>query len=92
VTANAGGQTIPIKLELKQEGAALSGSMSSPVGGGTLTEGKVTGNMLTGTFKVEVQGQAMEMKMEGTMEGDKMTGTLSGPGLPPITFTATKDK
>ncbi len=24
------------------------------------------------------------------IEGDKMTGTLSGPGLPPLTFTATK--
>jgi len=30
--------------------------------------------------------------LEGTTEGDKMTGTLSGVGLPPITFTATKEK
>jgi hypothetical protein len=92
MTADAGGQTIPITLDLKQDGATLSGSMSSAVGGGTLTDGKVSGNMATGIFKVEVQGQAMELKLEGTMEGDKMTGTLSGVGLPPITFTATKEK
>jgi hypothetical protein len=92
MTANAGGQTIPVTLELKQDGATLSGSMSSPMGGGTLTDGKVSGNMAMGTFKVEIQGQAMELKLEGTTEGDKMTGTLSGVGLPPISFTATKEK
>ncbi len=92
MTADAGGQTIPIQLELKQDGAALSGSLSSAMGGGTLTEGKVSGKTLMGTFKVEVQGQPMELKMEGAIDGDKMTGTLSGPGLPPITFTATKEK
>jgi hypothetical protein len=92
MTADAGGQTIPITLELKQDGAALNGSLSSPMGGGTLTEGKVSGKSLIGTFKVEVQGQPMELKMEGAIDGDKMTGTLSGPGLPPITFTATKEK
>ncbi len=92
MTANTGSETIPITLELKQAGAALSGSMASPVGGGNMTDGKVSGNMAMGTFKVEVQGQAMELKMEGTIEGDKMTGTLSGVGLPPITFTATKEK
>ncbi|MDQ3712822.1 MAG: S9 family peptidase [Acidobacteriota bacterium] len=92
MTANAGGQTIPVTLELKQDGATLSGSMSSPMGGGTLTDGRVSGNMAMGTFKVEIQGQAMELKLEGTTEGDKMTGTLSGVGLPPITFTATKEK
>ena len=92
MTANAGGQTIPITLELKQDSANLSGTLSSAMGGGTLTDGKVSGNTVMGTFKVEVQGQATELKLEGIMEGDKMTGTLSGAGLPPITFTATKGK
>jgi len=92
MTADAGGQAISINLDLKQDGAALSGSMSSSVGAGTLTDGKVSGKTLMGIFKAEVQGQPIDLKMEGTVEGDKMTGTLSGPGLPPITFTATKDK
>jgi hypothetical protein len=92
MTANAGGQTFPITLDLKQDGANLRGTLSSAMGGGTLTDGKVSGNMAMGTFKVEIQGQARELKMEGMTEGDKLTGTLSGVGLPPITFTATKEK
>lgn len=92
MTADAGGQQLPITLDLKQDGANLSGSLNSAMGGGTMASGKVSGNAATGTFKVEVQGQAMELQMEGTIEGDKMTGTLSGPGLPPISFTATKEK
>ncbi len=43
-----------------------------------------------GTAKVSVQGQPMELKMEGTIDGDKMTGTFSGPGIPLVTFTAIK--
>jgi hypothetical protein len=90
LTAQAGGQQIPITLELKQDGSVFNGSLSSALGGGTIQNGKVSGNMLVGTAKVDVQGQPMELKLEGTIEGDKMTGTLSGPGLPPISFTATK--
>ncbi len=90
LTANAGGQEIPISLELKQDGANLSGALSSAMGGGTIESGKVSGNALTATAKVEVQGQPMELQIEGTIDGGKMTGTMSGPGLPEITFTATK--
>ncbi len=91
LTANAGGgQQIPITLELKQNGAAVTGSLASAMGGGTIENAKVSGKMLVGTAKVEVQGQQMELKIEGTIEGDKMIGTLSGPGLPPISFTAAK--
>ncbi len=92
LTADADGQIIPITLELKQDGAALSGSMSSPMGGGAVKNGKVSGNLFTGTALVEVQGQQLEITLEGTIDGDKMTGTISGPGLPPISFTATKAK
>jgi hypothetical protein len=90
LTADVGGQTLPITLELKQDGAAVTGSLSSPMGGGAVKSGKVSGNSFTGTASVEVQGQQMEITLEGTIEGDKMTGTISGPGLPPIKFTAVK--
>ncbi len=92
LTADANGQVIPITLELKQDGAGLSGSLSSPMGGGAVKSGKVSGNLFTGTALVDVQGQQLEISLEGTIDGDKMTGTISGPGLPPISFTATKAK
>ncbi|HEY0659442.1 MAG TPA: S9 family peptidase, partial [Pyrinomonadaceae bacterium] len=90
LTADVGGQTLSITLELKQDGAALSGSLSSPMGSGAIKSGKVSGNSFTGTALIDVQGQQMEITLEGTIDGDKMTGTISGPGLPPITFTAIK--
>lgn len=92
MTANADGMTIPVTLEFKQENAAVSGSMASDHGSGTLADGKLTGNYLTGTFKAVIQGNPADLKIEGFVEGDKMTGTLNGAGLPTINFTATKDK
>ena len=92
MTADANGMTIPVTLELKQDGAKLSGSMNSEHGGGTMSDGKISDNKIIGIFKAEIQGQAVDLQMEGTIDGDKMTGTLSGEGLPPLTFTATKEK
>src|SRR5688572_23012853 len=86
MVANAGGQEIQIALDIKQEGAGFSGTMSSMLGGGSVEKGAVSANNVKGVIKAEVQGQMMEIQMEGKVEGNKMTGTLSGTGLPPITF------
>jgi dipeptidyl aminopeptidase/acylaminoacyl peptidase len=92
MTADAGGQSIDIILDLKQEGAGFNGSMSSMLGAGTIEDGKVSGNNVTCSVKADVQGQAMTLALEGKIEGDKMTGTLTAPGLPIIPFTAAKAK
>ena len=92
LNADVGGQTLPITLELKKDDAVLSGSLSSPMGGGTVKNAQVTGNLFTGTASVNFQGQQMEIALKGMINGDKMTGTISGPGLPPISFTAIKGK
>ena len=90
--ADVGGQVIEINLDLKQTEADFNGTVNSMLGGGTVENGKVSGNYIIGDVKVTVQGQAVTLKMDGTVDGDKMTGNLAGPGLPPITFTATKEK
>jgi dipeptidyl aminopeptidase/acylaminoacyl peptidase len=92
MAADAGGQVIDIALDLKQDGANVSGTLSSMLGGGSINKGIVSGDNFTGTASVEVQGQIMSLQIEGKIIGDKMTGTMSGPGLPPISFTATKNK
>jgi hypothetical protein len=92
LTAKADGQMIPITLELKQEGAFLKGSLSSPIGGGVVKSAQITGNLFTGTASVNFQGQQMEIALKGTIDGDKMTGTISGTGLPAIPFTGIKGK
>ena len=90
VLANAGGQELPIDIEFKQNGASFDGSMSSALGAGTVEKGKVSGSNMTGILKVDIQGHPSELTIEGKVEGDKMSGTITGTGLPPITFTATK--
>ncbi|HEY0460422.1 MAG TPA: alpha/beta fold hydrolase [Pyrinomonadaceae bacterium] len=88
---DANGQTIQIAMELKQTDKDFSGTTSSMLGGGTVENGKVTGNTLQGLMKAIVQGQSLDIKMDGTVEGDTMKGTLDSPyGVLP--FTATKDK
>ena len=64
--------------------------MASEPGNGTVQNGKVSGNTFTGIINAEIQGQQMEIRMNGTIDGGKMSGTMSGQGLPPISFTATK--
>jgi hypothetical protein len=90
LTANAGGQELPITMDLTQTGGDFSGSLNSMMGGGKIEGGKVSGKNIVGTARVDVQGQSMEIKIEGVIDGDKMTGTIAGPGLPPISFTGVK--
>ena len=91
MSADANGQEIQIALDLRQDGAGFSGTISSMLGGGSVEKGVISANNLKGIIKAEVQGQMIEIQMEGKVEGSKMTGTLSGAGLPSITFTAKKD-
>jgi dipeptidyl aminopeptidase/acylaminoacyl peptidase len=89
--ADANGQTVQIAMDLKQTEDKFDGTLNSMLGGGSVENGKVSGSNVQGTAKVTVQGQAIEMKMDGTVEGETMKGTLDGPfGM--IPFTATKDK
>lgn len=92
MSAHAGPQAMEIAVEIKQDGANFSGTLSSMLGGGTIEKGVVSGNNFTATVNVDVQGQVMQLKMEGKMDGEKMVGTLTGPGIPEVPFTATKAK
>ncbi|HMJ09106.1 MAG TPA: S9 family peptidase, partial [Pyrinomonadaceae bacterium] len=92
MVADVNGQQVEIALELKQDGAGFDGSMVSHLGAGTIDQGKIAGKNLTGLMHADVNGTPMEIAIAGMVEGDSMTGTLAGAGLPPITFTASKNK
>lgn len=91
ITANLNGQEVPISLDIKQEGSKISGAMSSPHGDGTMENGTVSGVQVKGTIKAVVQGQPMDFELDGKIEMDTMTGTLSGGGFT-LPFTAKKAK
>jgi dipeptidyl aminopeptidase/acylaminoacyl peptidase len=90
VTANVGGDSVEVMLDLKQSGADFTGTVSSMHGSGTVENGKVSGNNLTGLMKIEIQGQPFEIQLDAKVEGDKITGTMTGAGLPQISFSGTK--
>jgi dipeptidyl aminopeptidase/acylaminoacyl peptidase len=90
LVADAGNQ-ITIAMELKQDGANFTGGTFATIGSGTIEGGKVSGNNFTALLKADIQGQIVELQMEGKIDGNKMSGTFSGGGFGSIPFTATKD-
>lgn len=94
LTLDFQGQQLPVTLTLKQTDAKVSGTLDSMMGKGEINDAKVSGNKLTAVAKTQIQGQAMELNIVGTIEGDTMKGTVTIPlpGAPPLTFTGTKAK
>jgi zinc protease len=86
------GQSLPISMTLKQEGEKLSGTLESGLGGGTVEDGKIEGNKFSANGKIEVQGQPVDLKIVGNVDGKSMKGTVtpSIPGFSDLPFTGTK--
>ena len=94
LTIDFQGQAVPVTLTLKQDNAKVSGTLDSAMVKGEMTDAKVSGNKIIGVVKTQMGGQAMELNISGTVEGDTMKGTVTipMPGAPPLTFTGTKAK
>lgn len=86
------GQLVAVLLELKQTGDSISGTMSSDVGGGTVKSGKLTGKLIKATITADVQGQPTELQLEGTIDGEKFSGTILAQGLGSFPFTGMRRK
>ncbi len=92
LVANASGQMIDIGVDLKQDGAVLTGTTTSQMGNGTIDGGKVSGKTFTATLHADIQGQSVDFVMTGTIDGDKMTGTFSNPAFGQVPFSAARSK
>ncbi len=75
LVANAGGQSIQILVDFKQTGSDFTGTTSSDMGNGTIDGGKITERRLPASC-ADIQGNVVDFNIEGTLDGDKMTGTL----------------
>ena len=87
---DAGGQQVAVVFDLKQDGAAFTGSSTSELGAGSIVGGKVSGKNMSCTMKADIQGQAMDIVIEGKIDGAKMTGTMNVPGFGLLPFNAEK--
>ncbi len=82
LTIDFQGQKLPVSLTLEQTDGKVSGKLDSMLGEGKIENGKVAGNSLSAVAVLETQGQAFEISINGSVENEEITGTLSGPKLP----------
>jgi len=85
------GQQVQVTMDLKQDGDKFTGATFASIGDGTIEGGKVSGNTFTAILKASVQGQIVDFQMEGKIDGNKLSGTLTNPGFGALPFTATKE-
>jgi Predicted Zn-dependent peptidases len=92
LTLEVQGQKLPVALDLKQKDEKVAGRLESMLGEGEIAGGKVVGNKITATATISIQGQTLELNINGTVKGDEMNGTLTAPIIPePVQFSGKKE-
>lgn len=78
-------------MNLKQDGSALTGTISGGRGDQTISDGKVEGDNVSFVINVEFQGNKIAQNYKGTVSGSeiKFTREVAGRGNP-VEFTAKK--
>ena len=85
------GQSIPISLNLNQTADKVSGTLETMFGNGEISTGKVKGDKVIATANAEMQGQAVEFNINGSVEGNTINGSLTSTMIPmPLDFTGTR--
>ena len=83
-----GGMGMKFTVEFVQEEAALSGRMISSFGAFEFTGGVVSGNTFSFEMNISAGGQTIDLFISGSVEGEKMTGTVVQGGAGSSEFTA----
>lgn len=87
------GQRLPVTMTLSQTGSNLTGTLKTMLGDGEIDDGTVSGNRLAATAKAEMQGQSVEFKISGTVDGNSMSGSITAPIVPdPLSFTGSREE
>jgi len=87
------GQQLPVALTLEQADDVISGELETMLGNGKIADGKLNGKKLTATAIAEMEGNTVEFVINGSIDGDSMTGTISAPIIPePLSFTGMRDE
>jgi hypothetical protein len=89
-----GGQTRETTFTFKAEGEKLTGTVSGMQGDNPISDGKISGDEISFTVKVNFQGNEVTLLYKGKVSGDeiKMTRTRQGGDQPGQEFTAKKAK
>lgn len=73
-------------LDLKTDGASLTGSQQAAQGSGPVENGKVDGNSLSWSAKIS-SPMPMTLDFTGTVEGDKLSGSVKAGSFGSFPFT-----
>ncbi len=91
ITIEIPGQTLPGTLALTQQGAGLTGTMSTELTGtAPIKDGKVTSDGFSFSATVNAGGTQMEITVTGKITGNQISGTIDSP-QGAIPFTGTKN-
>ena len=83
---------IDSKLTLRKEGNTYSGTFSSHMGEAALRDISITGNQLRAIAGMNIGGQAVDVTISGTIEGDTIRGAITVPQMGAFDFTGSKPK
>jgi hypothetical protein len=89
-----GGQTRETTFTFKAEGEKLTGTVSGMQGDNPIADGKISGDEISFTVKLNFQGNERTLLYKGKISGDeiKMTRSLQGGDQPGQEFTAKRVK
>jgi imidazolonepropionase-like amidohydrolase len=83
--------TIPGTLVLNQEGSNVTGTITTTLASSQFSNGTSQGNTFRASFSADLQGQSMELTIDGRVSGNEMSGTIGGPfGV--ANFTGTRPR
>jgi hypothetical protein len=91
ITIEVPGQSVPGTLALTQQGAVLSGTISTQLTGtAPIKDGKVTSDGFSFSATVDYSGSQLEITVTGKITGNQISGTIDSP-QGAIPFTGTKN-
>ena len=91
ITIEIPGQSVPGTLALTQQGAVLSGTISTQLTGTSpIKDGKVTSDGFSFSAMVDYSGSQHEITVTGKISGNQISGTIDSP-QGAIPFTGTKN-
>ncbi len=77
------------QLDLKAQGASLTGTQQAAQGSGPLENGKIDGNAVSWSAKI-TSPMPMTLDFTGTVEGDKLSGSVKAGSFGSFPFTGTR--
>lgn len=85
------GQEVGVRLVIEQKDREIAGTMKTILGEGKIASGAVNGNKISATAMTEIQGQSAEFIIQGEINGEVISGTISTPLIPDsLKFTGSR--